>query len=230
MSRAESTEAHELTCWDCQAPNDADASECWLCQRRDWRADSRAVATEAFGEIDKSSLGLVALAVVALGLVFLAPGLVIPLFLLVPAWGIHEWRACRRSGPDLRFLAALKDAREIPLAGTNMFVVAAVKDVLHFRVFDNDGNMVVDTDETKLAKHARPIDYLKNQLATRWPSRRMTENGKLRVIAAVSSIVGYTAQYDPASPERMFARILGTMALLFMLLLLAVMICLGQIS
>ena len=27
----------EPTCWDCGAPNDPGSSECWLCQRRDWR-------------------------------------------------------------------------------------------------------------------------------------------------------------------------------------------------
>ncbi len=31
----------ERTCWDCRAPNDPNASECWLCGRRDWSRDPR---------------------------------------------------------------------------------------------------------------------------------------------------------------------------------------------
>jgi hypothetical protein len=36
MSRAGAEAKPAPTCWDCGATNDTDASECWLCHRRDW--------------------------------------------------------------------------------------------------------------------------------------------------------------------------------------------------
>jgi len=39
MSQAHSAPKPELTCWDCGATNDPGASECWLCQRREWFSD-----------------------------------------------------------------------------------------------------------------------------------------------------------------------------------------------
>ena len=46
MSQAESQPKPDLTCWDCGAANDPDASECWLCQRRNWRSDGATVSKE----------------------------------------------------------------------------------------------------------------------------------------------------------------------------------------
>jgi hypothetical protein len=37
MSQAKPGPEPELRCWDCGAVNDYGSSECWLCQRRDWR-------------------------------------------------------------------------------------------------------------------------------------------------------------------------------------------------
>ncbi len=96
-------------CRDCGATNDLDASECWLCQRRDWRADpaSAAIKPDA-GTFDRlklfSSLETLliamALAVVEVGVARLAPGLgVVLLVLLVPAWAITEWKARHRVEP-----------------------------------------------------------------------------------------------------------------------------------
>ena len=36
----------------------------------------------------------------------------------------------------------------IPTSGKNLVIVADVKGVLHFRSFDADGRVIVDTDET----------------------------------------------------------------------------------
>jgi hypothetical protein len=36
-TRSKSKAKSEPRCRHCQAPNDLDAPECWLCQRRDWR-------------------------------------------------------------------------------------------------------------------------------------------------------------------------------------------------
>jgi hypothetical protein len=96
------------------------------------------------------------------------------------------------TGFDLR-LTSLEDASGIPTAGKSLIIVATVKKVLHFRIFDGDGRMVVDTDETKLATQAGPIDELRKQLENVGPPHELTESEKARVIAAVTAIVGPTS-------------------------------------
>jgi hypothetical protein len=50
----------DLVCWDCGATNDPDASECWLCQRRNWRSDGATVpaAPGAFPRVGLSQVSL----------------------------------------------------------------------------------------------------------------------------------------------------------------------------
>src|SRR5208337_1191820 len=61
-----------------------------------------------------------------------------------------------------------------------------------FRIFDGHGTVVVDTDETSLTTQAGPIADLKRQLAGLQPPHMLTRTEKDRVIAAVTSIAGYT--------------------------------------
>ena len=87
-------------------------------------------------------------------------------------------------------LPSLNDAGTLPKEGKELIVVAAVNDVLHFRIFDPDGKVVVDTDETQLTERAQQIDGLRKQLMSLWPPRKLTRTDKDKVIAAVTSIVG----------------------------------------
>src|SRR4051794_15601141 len=48
-------------------------------------------------------------------------------------------------GFDLRLMSPLNDSSGLQAEGKNLFLVAAVKDVLHFRIFDADGELVADT-------------------------------------------------------------------------------------
>ena len=51
-------------------------------------------------------------------------------------------------GFDLRLMSAvLNDVSGILTEGKDLIIVAAVNHVLHFRIFDGDGKVVVDTDE-----------------------------------------------------------------------------------
>jgi hypothetical protein len=93
---------------------------------------------------------------------------------------------------DLRLMSPVKDVGDIPTGGKNLIIVAAVDQVLHFRIFDGAGNRVVDTDETKLPRQARPIDDLRKQLASLWSLQGLIKSEKDRVITAVTSIVGHT--------------------------------------
>ena len=61
-------------------------------------------------------------------------------------------------GFDLRLMSSLNDVSGIPTKGKNLIIVAAVNNVLHFRIFDGDGKEVVDTDEKRLAEQTRQIE------------------------------------------------------------------------
>ena len=95
-------------------------------------------------------------------------------------------------GFDLRLMSSLSDVRGIPTKGKDLIIVAAVNNVLHFRIFDGDGKVVVDTDEQRLTEQARQIEDLRKQLGSLWPPHKLTGSDKGRVTTAVTSIVGHT--------------------------------------
>jgi CRP-like cAMP-binding protein/NAD-dependent dihydropyrimidine dehydrogenase PreA subunit len=96
------------------------------------------------------------------------------------------------SGCDLRLMSPVKNVSDIPTKGKDRIIVAAVDQVLHFRIFDADGQMVVDTDERRLTEQARPIEGLREQLVSLWPPHRLTRSEKDWIITAVPSVVGHT--------------------------------------
>src|SRR5271157_1944993 len=95
-------------------------------------------------------------------------------------------------GFDLRLMSSLNDVSGIATEDKNLIIVAAVKRVLHFRIFDGDGKVVVDTDEKRLTEQAQQIEDLRKQLESLWPPHEPTRSDKGRVITAVTSIVGHT--------------------------------------
>src|SRR5262245_16984214 len=96
-------------------------------------------------------------------------------------------------------MSSVKDAGDIPSGSKNLIVVAAVNQVLHFRIFDGDGKMASDTDETRLTEKARPIEDLRKKLASLWPPHELTGSEKRQIIDAVTSIVGHTRLGSPTS-------------------------------
>jgi ribosomal protein L40E len=107
MSQAEPTPNSDLTCRDCGAVNDPGATECWLCQRRDWRGPPRFPMSPKPAPLsptsgNASSLIGLTLGLVALGGIVIAPGLVIGLLIVVlPAWAGAAWIAHRRRNRGL---------------------------------------------------------------------------------------------------------------------------------
>ena len=89
-------------------------------------------------------------------------------------------------------MTSVKDVSGIPTEGKNLIIVAAVGQILHFRMFDGDGKKVVDTDERRLTGRARPIEDLRKQLVSWWPPHKLTGSEKGLVIGRPStSIVGH---------------------------------------
>src|SRR5262249_21308330 len=97
-------------------------------------------------------------------------------------------------GTHLQLMPPLNDVSDIPTRGKNLIIVAAVRNVLHFRIFDGDGTMIVDAEEKKLREQARQIESLRKQLDSLWPPHEITESENSRLIAAVTSLVGHTRE------------------------------------
>src|SRR5262249_10452230 len=95
-------------------------------------------------------------------------------------------------GCDLRLMSSVDDVSRISTEGESLIIVAAVKNVLYFRILDRDGKMVVDTDEKSMATQPEPMEDLREQLERLWPPHELTKSEKGRVIAAVTSIGGLT--------------------------------------
>jgi hypothetical protein len=102
---------------------------------------------------------------------------------------------------DVRLMDAVNES-DSPAEGNNVIFVAAVNGKLQFRIFENNGQRVVNTDEVKLKEEARPINALRKQLDGLWPPHSLTESEKTGVIAAVASIVGYTPRQGPFIPRQ----------------------------
>ena len=58
-------------------------------------------------------------------------------------------------------MSSVNDVSDMSTDGKNLMIVASVQNVLHFRIFDADGNMVVDTDEKSLTDKVQQIEVLK---------------------------------------------------------------------
>ena len=96
---------------------------------------------------------------------------------------------------DLRLMSSLNDIGGIPTEGKNLVIVAAVNNVLHFRFFDSNGKVAVDTDETRLTEQGQQIEDFRRRFERLRPPHKLTRRDKGRVVSAVTSIVGYTGDY-----------------------------------
>ena len=106
---------------------------------------------------------------------------------------------------DLRLMSSLNDVSGIPTEGKNLIIVAAANNVLHFRIFDDDGKVVVDTNEEELTRQARQIEDLREQLKSLWSPHELTSRDKGRVITAVTSIISYTNVDSSLYDEQMLS-------------------------
>ena len=73
-----------------------------------------------------------------------------------------EWLS--HGGFDLRLISGLDDVSGISTEGRNLIIVAAVNHMLHFRIFDGDGKLVVDNDQRSLTDQTQPIEDLRKRL------------------------------------------------------------------
>jgi hypothetical protein len=107
-------------------------------------------------------------------------------------WDVF-WAPTAPEACELQFMPSVAGVSDIPKTGKSLAILAVVDHVFHFRVFDGDANMVVDIDEKSLTQSARQIQDLREQLADLWPPHELSEFEKVRIIAALTSIIGHTS-------------------------------------
>ena len=109
-----------------------------------------------------------------------------------------EWLETQMRGCDVRLIPSINGVSGMPRKGENLIVISAVRNTLHFRIFDSDGEWV-DTSEQSLGDKNDRIRDLKAQLESVWARHRLSGNEKDRLITAVSSIVGHTQVKEASS-------------------------------
>ena len=85
MSQPGSGPMPEAICRECGATNDAGASECWLCHRRDWRSDGTSPAAKRGAD---PSRRLIAIAVVTGSVAILSLGMLLDIRDRSDFWGL----------------------------------------------------------------------------------------------------------------------------------------------
>jgi hypothetical protein len=83
----------------------------------------------------------------------------------------------------------------MPQNGRSLIVIAEVQNRLHFRVFDENRNILVDTDETQVSDLGQ-LDALKRQLK---PHETPTAQEKHAIIKSVTALVGATWRWKRLS-------------------------------
>ncbi len=100
-------------------------------------------------------------------------------------------KAKKPNGYDVNLIPSAKSVSEFPKAGKGEVIVADVGHELHFRVFDRDGKLAVDTDEKRLIGPPEATKELKELLENLWPPHELIESEKGDIIADVTSLVGH---------------------------------------
>ena len=77
--------------------------------------------------------------------------------------------------------------------------------MLHFRIFNPDGEIVVDTDSNELKEQSAPIKSLSQQLKGVFTRDELTEAEKFRVIDTVTGVVDLNHAVHPSMLVRRIA-------------------------
>jgi hypothetical protein len=109
------------------------------------------------------------------------------------------WLYQREAGEDLQLMPPMNDLKSLPQEGKKQVFIAPVRRVLHFRMFDADGNMVADTDERSLPGKAQQIEDLKRRLNGLWPPHELIPDEKARLLPLVKSILGQSRELAKAA-------------------------------
>ena len=91
---------------------------------------------------------------------------------------------------DFRVKLLADEEKEVPTNAKNLIVVGSLAGVLHIRIFDRDGEMVVDTDESKRPTQAQQFAALKTHIKNLRAGDEIGGSESRPIVTAVTAIVG----------------------------------------
>ncbi len=101
---------------------------------------------------------------------------------------------------ELKLMPSLTDVSGLPAADRKSIILAAVGQVLYFRIFDRNGKMIVDVNQTKLEEseeNKKPIETLKSHVDGLWPPQNLTDSERSRIVYDIITVVGHVLdKYD----------------------------------
>ena len=92
-------------------------------------------------------------------------------------------------GFDLQLTPSANEVSDLSTQGRNLIILARVRDELHFRIFDADGQSVADTREGQLPDKLPQITELKSLLSGLWDVPKITQADRERIIISVRHII-----------------------------------------
>jgi hypothetical protein len=94
-------------------------------------------------------------------------------------------------GYDLRLVAPVNQSDNLPEAGRHLVIVALVGADLHIRIFDENGERVIDKQEKELVG-GDTLSAIKKQLKILPEESHLSQEQKQKLLRDVTSIAGYT--------------------------------------
>ncbi len=104
---------------------------------------------------------------------------------------------------DLKLVSSAKTTSELPENGRSKIVVAEIDDIIHFRIFDRNAQMILETDEKKLTEQAKQakdaqkgghlpqgFQVLRKQLTPLWSASEVEDAKKPAIVGQIKSILG----------------------------------------
>ena len=108
---------------------------------------------------------------------------------------------------ELRLMPSVNNLNALPSAGKRLFIVADVDHVLHLRMFDLEGKMVLDSDAKRFTHTS--VEYIRQLVPTLWPPHKVTEIEKFWIINAVRDLAGRTVADEMRRVHGRIAALVG---------------------
>jgi heparan-alpha-glucosaminide N-acetyltransferase len=117
------------------------------------------------------------------------------IMIVLATGGLGFVEMARQTRYDVKVLAPTNDLVILPKEGKNQVVVADINHVLHIRIFDGDGKMVVDKDETRFPDQAQQLAELRQWIESIAPGQELTPGQKGLILDRIAPFIGHRLRH-----------------------------------
>ena len=108
-----------------------------------------------------------------------------PLGIELPPW-LRPWASIPTEF-DLDLMSA-ENVTDLPQTGENVVLIADINNLLHFRIFDGEGEMILDEGELEFSQFQNEIDQLRRDLADLWGQPELSVENKAGILKTITPI------------------------------------------